>query len=55
MSNIKLSQCFLNPKSIAIIGASGDEKKTGSRIQRFLVGHGYKGKIFPYEFSIFTP
>ena len=47
MSNIKLAQCFLNPKSIAIIGASGDEKKTSSRIQRFLVGHGYKGKIFP--------
>ena len=42
-----LTQPFLKPKSIAIIGASADPKKTGSRIQRFLVAHGYKGKIFP--------
>ena len=24
-----------------------NEKKTGSRIQRYLVSHGYKGRIFP--------
>ena len=47
MMDIHLTQPFLNPKSIAIIGASADPKKTGSRIQRFLVAHGYKGKIFP--------
>ena len=43
----RLAQHFLNPKSIAIVGASADPKKTGSRIQRFLVAHGYKGKIYP--------
>ena len=47
MMDIHLTQPFLKPKSIAIIGASADPKKTGSRIQRFLVAHCYKGKIFP--------
>ena len=47
MIDIHLTQAFLKPKSIAIIGASADPKKTGSRIQRFLVAHSYKGKIFP--------
>ncbi len=47
MIDIHLTQAFLKPKSIAIIGASADPKKTGSRIQRFLVAHGYEGKIFP--------
>ena len=47
MIDINLTKSFLNPSSIAIIGASSNEKKTGSRIQRFLVAHGYKGKIFP--------
>ena len=47
MIDVSLSQSFLNPKSVAIIGASADPKKTGSRVQRFLVSHGYKGNIFP--------
>ena len=47
MIDFKLMQSFLNPSSIAIIGASSNEKKTGSRIQRYLVSHGYKGRIFP--------
>ena len=47
MIDIHLTQAFLKPKSISIIGASADPKKTGSRIQRFLVAHCYKGKIFP--------
>ena len=47
MIDTHLTQPILNPKSIAIVGASADQKKTGSRIQRFLVAHGYKGKIFP--------
>ena len=42
-----LIQSFLKPKSIAIIGASADPQKTGSRIQRFLTSHQFKGKIFP--------
>ena len=47
MIDVSLSQSFLNPKSVAIIGASADPKKTSSRAQRFLVSHGYNGKIFP--------
>mgnify|MGYP000729364152 FL=1 len=47
MIDFELTQSFFNPSSIAIIGASSNEKKTGSRIQRYLVSHGYKGKIFP--------
>ncbi len=47
MIDVSLTQSFLTPKSVAIIGASADPKKTGSRVQRFLVSHGYKGKILP--------
>ena len=47
MIDFKLTQSFFNQSSIAIIGASSNEKKTGSRIQRYLVSHGYKGRIFP--------
>ena len=47
MIDVSLSKSFLNPKSVAIIGASADPKKTTSRAQRFLVSHGYNGKIFP--------
>ena len=47
MMDTLLAKHFLKPKSIAIVGASADPKKTGSRIQRFLIAHGYKGKIYP--------
>ena len=47
MIDKKLKNAFLTPKSIAIVGASANEKKTSARIQRFLVSHGYSGKIFP--------
>ena len=47
MMDTHLTQPLFKPKSIAIIGASADIKKTGARIQRFLVAHGYEGKIFP--------
>ena len=41
------TQSFLNPRSVAIVGASSNAQKTGARVQRFLVSHGYKGKIYP--------
>ena len=41
------TQSFLNPRSVAIVGASSNPQKTGARVQRFLVSHGYKGKIYP--------
>jgi len=35
------------PKSVALIGASGDATKSTSRPQRFLRHHGYTGRIIP--------
>lgn len=38
---------FLNPRSIAIIGASGDETKIGGRPIRYLKLAGFQGPIYP--------
>ncbi|MEM2117310.1 MAG: CoA-binding protein [Thermoplasmata archaeon] len=38
---------LLNPKSIAIIGASIDEKKIGNVVLKNLIYYGYRGKIYP--------
>jgi len=46
----ELSQLFnalFAPKSIALIGASADERKHTSLPQRYLRKHGFKGMIFP--------
>jgi acyl-CoA synthetase (NDP forming) len=43
----KLFSALFEPKRIALIGASADEKKTTSRPQRFLRKHGFKGEILP--------
>lgn len=37
----------LNPKSIAVIGASENQNKIGGRPLLYLSRHGYKGKVFP--------
>ena len=37
----------LNPKSVAVIGASENENKIGGRPLLYLARHGYKGKVFP--------
>lgn len=42
-----LAQALFAPKSIALIGASGDPAKYTSRPQRFLRKFGYPGKIIP--------
>ncbi len=42
-----LYQAVFDPRSIALIGASGDEKKNTSRPQRYLKRHGYQGKLIP--------
>jgi acyl-CoA synthetase (NDP forming) len=47
MSDQKLYQAVFDPRSIALIGASSDEKKNTSRPQRYLKRHGYRGKIIP--------
>ena len=47
MSNRKLFEALFEPKTIALIGASGDARKNTSRPQRFLKQHGYTGRIIP--------
>ena len=42
-----LFQALFEPRSVALIGASGDAKKNTSRPQRFLRKHGYTGRIIP--------
>ena len=42
-----LFQVLFQPRSIALIGASGDAAKNTARPQRFLRKHGYGGKILP--------
>jgi acyl-CoA synthetase (NDP forming) len=42
-----LARALFSPRSIALIGASGDAAKNTSRPQRFLRKHGYTGRILP--------
>ena len=42
-----LFEPLFEPRRIALIGASADEKKTTARPQRFLRRHGYAGEILP--------
>ena len=42
-----LAQALFAPRSVALIGASGDAAKNTSRPQRFLRKHGYTGRILP--------
>ena len=42
-----LAQALFAPRSVALIGASGDATKNTSRPQRFLRKHGFTGAIFP--------
>ncbi len=38
---------LLNPKSIAVIGASADPNKTSGRPVSYLIKHGFEGPIYP--------
>ena len=42
-----LFQALFEPRSIALVGASGDARKNTSRPQRYLRKHGYTGRIIP--------
>ena len=46
-SGKKLYDALFAPRTIALIGASGDPNKNTSRPQRILRKHGYAGKIVP--------
>lgn len=41
-----LSAIF-DPASIAVIGASSDPNKLGARVVRYLLGHGFPGRVVP--------
>src|SRR5215207_9562686 len=43
----ELFQALFEPRSVALVGASGDAKKNTSRPQRYLRKHGYTGQIIP--------
>ncbi len=42
-----LADCLFRPRSVAIVGASGDPKKNNGRPQRYLSKHGYPGPVYP--------
>ncbi|MEI7444746.1 MAG: CoA-binding protein, partial [Burkholderiales bacterium] len=42
-----LAQCLFVPRSIALVGASGDAARASARPLRFLRQHGYAGRVVP--------
>src|SRR2546430_1810180 len=44
---MRLAQALFAPRSVALIGASGDAAKNTARPQRYLRKHGYRGRIVP--------
>ncbi len=40
-------RAILNPRSVAVFGASGNPAKFGGRVMHFLLKHGYRGRIVP--------
>ena len=44
---MSLFTSLFEPRRIALIGASSDEKRTTSRPQRFLAKHGFRGEVLP--------
>ncbi|HSA90334.1 MAG TPA: acetate--CoA ligase family protein [Burkholderiales bacterium] len=44
---MSLARALFAPRSVALIGASGDAAKNTARPQRYLRRHGYAGKVFP--------
>lgn len=42
-----LAAALLNPRSVALVGASDDASKTAGRPQQFLRRAGFKGKVYP--------
>ena len=46
-SAVSTLRAILNPRSVAVIGASTDPAKFGGRVMHFLLKHGYRGRIVP--------
>jgi len=47
MSATTFSQALLDPRAVALVGASGDVAKNTARPMRFMRKHGYAGRIYP--------
>ncbi|MFQ5764942.1 MAG: acetate--CoA ligase family protein, partial [Rhodospirillales bacterium] len=47
MTDCGLARALFAPRSIALVGASGDEQKNTARPLRYLRKHGFKGGVFP--------
>ncbi|MHA1650256.1 MAG: acetate--CoA ligase family protein [Candidatus Helarchaeota archaeon] len=45
---------FFNPKSVAVIGASRNEKRPGHNVLKNILELGYKGKVFPINPNVDT-
>ena len=43
----RLADALFRPRSVALVGASGDPHKNTGRPQRFLIQHGYGGAVYP--------
>lgn len=46
-TNDTLLDCFFYPRSVAIVGASSDSKKSGYALVKNFIDYGFSGKIFP--------
>jgi acyl-CoA synthetase (NDP forming) len=46
-ASIPLAQAVFEPRSVALVGASGDVTKNTSRPQRYLRKYGYPGAVYP--------
>jgi acyl-CoA synthetase (NDP forming) len=46
-SAVELARALFSPRAVALVGASGDAGKNTARPQRYLLKHGYGGKIAP--------
>lgn len=42
-----ITNALLNPRGVALVGASADPNKNTGRPQRFLTAHGYQGGVYP--------
>ena len=38
---------LIDPRSVAVVGASEDVRKFGGRVVHYLLGHGFRGRLFP--------
>ena len=47
VDRLTLAQALLAPRSVALVGASGDARKNTARPQRYLAKHGYAGRVCP--------